>query len=447
MGRPSAIPTDPKPRSPWRRGRVAFLATAGVLSLLIAVGAGFAIATIRHVELNIPRLDVGPQCRGEGCLSNVDPICPRKACTFLVLGSDSRQGLTRKQQKVLGNSKWTSGQRSDTIILVQIDVQKDRTVVLSIPRDLRVPIPGHGFNKINTAFNYGPNLMVKTVEQLTGLQINHYVEVNFTGFERLVDAVGGIPVCIYRPLVDKVSHLMLPHAGCYDLRGPMALAFVRARHIEGDAIPDFSRISRQQLFMRALIGKALSLGSVFHLPDLIRAVQSNLIVDKNMNIYKLQDLTKTLGRLGQRHVIFRIVPALPLRLNGVDYLQLVEPEATRLFRRMRQGRGLGNLGIEAALTPLSPANVAVQVLDATSGGRAQQVVEYLERAGFVVLPLRTAPSDLTRSVILSGRTGAKPSEAVAAYFTSLEVVNTSRHTKGSIVTVVVAADFPPIEGL
>lgn len=420
---------------------------AGVLSLLVAVGSGFAIATIRHVEGHITRLDVGKDCKGEGCLPDVDPICIRKACTFLVLGSDSRQGLTRRQQRVLGSSKWTSGQRSDTIILVQVDVQNDRTVVLSIPRDLRVPIPGHGLNKINTAFNFGPNLMVKTVEQLTGLQINHYVQVNFTGFERLVNAVGGIPVCIYKPLVDKVSQLKLPRAGCYNLRGSTALAFVRARHIEGDAIPDFSRISRQQQFMRALIEKALSLGSVFHLPELVRAVQRNLIVDKNMNIYALQDLTRKLGRLGQRRVSFRIVPAVPLRLNGVDYLQLLEPQATSLFHRMRQGKALGNFGREAPLTPLSPANITVQVLDANSGGRAQQVVGYLERAGFVVLPVRVAPSTLTRSVILWGRTEAKPSEVVAAYFNSLDIVHTNHHTRGSIVTVVVAPDFPALEGV
>jgi LCP family protein required for cell wall assembly len=433
--------------APRHRARTTFLVLAGVLSLLVAASSGFAIATIRRVDGGIVKIPVGSGCKGPGCLPSVDPVCIRKACTFLVLGSDSRQGLTKRQQQQLGtNSRFVTGQRSDTIIVVQVDPQKDRTVVLSIPRDLRVPIKGHGINKINTAFSYGPNLMVQTVEKLTGLHINHYVEVNFIGFEKLVDALGGIPVCVERPMKDKIARLNLPRAGCYNLHGRTALAFVRARHIEGDAIPDFSRISRQQKFMRALIEKALSVGSVFHLPELINAVKRNLIVDEHMNIYDLQDLTTELGRLGQSRVYFRIVPALPVQFGGVDYLQLLQPQASRLFARMREGRALGPYGREAPLTPLSPANVTVQVLDANSGGRAARVVDFLRRAGFVVLPMKLAPPELTRSEILWGHREAKPKEVVSTYLPSIDVRNDPSHTLGSIVTVVVGADFPGIPG-
>jgi LCP family protein required for cell wall assembly len=427
---------------------MAFLVAAGVLSLLVAVGSGFAIATIRQVDARIPKIRVGSDCRGPECLPNVDPVCIREACTFLVLGSDSRKGLTKEQQRALrATTRQAAGQRADTIILVQVDPQKDRTVVLSIPRDLRVPIPGHGVNKINTAFSHGPDVMVRTVERLTGLHVNHYVEVNFIGFERLVDALGGVPVCIDRPMKDRLARLNLPRTGCYNLDGRRALAFVRARHIEGDNIPDFSRISRQQQFMRALIEKSLSIGSVFRLPELIRAVQRNLIVDENMNIYALQDLTQKLGRLGQSHVHFRIAPAVPVQVGRVEYLQLLQPQASRLFRRMREGRSLGGIGREAALTPLSPANVTVQVLDANSGGRAAEVVDFLRRAGFVVLPVKPAPPELDRSVILWGHREAKPKSVVATYLPSLDVVNDPQHTVGAIVTVVVTPEFPPIEGL
>ena len=427
---------------------MAFLVTAGVLSLLVAVGSGFAIVTILNVDRHFTKVPVGSSCRGQDCLTNVDPICIREACTFLILGSDSRKGLSKKQQRALRtNSRAAAGQRSDTIILVQVDVQKSRTIVLSIPRDLRVPIPGHGVNKINTAFSYSPNLMVRTVENLTGLRINHYVEVNFVGFERLVNALGGIPVCIDRPMKDKLARLNLPRAGCYNLHGGTALAFVRARHLEGDNIPDFSRISRQQLFMRALIEKALSIGSVFHLPELIKAVQKNLIVDENMNIFALQDLTRKLGKLGQRHVYFRIVPAVPVQVSGVDYLQLLQPQASRLFERMRDGRPLGGVGREAPLTPLSPANVTVQVLDANSGGRAAQVVRYLQRAGFVVLPVKPAPAELTRSEILWGHRESRPKEVVSTYLPALDVAHDQAHTVGTIVTVVVTSNFPAIEGV
>src|SRR5262245_4977926 len=313
----------PSQRPRRSRTRSVLLVLAGVLALLIATGSGFAISTIRHVEANIRKVDVGAGCTDPDCLSSVTPECADKVCNFLILGSDSRKGVPRQ----FGNTQNSPGQRSDTIMVVTVDPHLNRTVVLSIPRDLRVDIPGYGENKINTAFSHphGANLMVRTVESLTGLQINHYVEVNFLGFESLVNALGGVPVCVNRPLHDTLAGLDLPHKGCYNLKGAQALAFVRARHVEGDNIPDFSRISRQQQFMRALISKSLSAGSLFQLPHLIKAVQNNLILDKNLNLYELQDLTRRLADLGQKDVMFRVVPAVPVEIEGIDYLRLEQP--------------------------------------------------------------------------------------------------------------------------
>ena len=425
------------------RVRTAFLALVGVVSLAISGGSGFAIYTIHHVEQRVVKLQTDPTRRSTD--PNVLPItqtCVNDACNFLVLGSDSRKGIT----KGFGDTKAVHGQRSDTILLVQVDLRHNRTVVLSIPRDLRVNIPGHGDGKINTAFNFGPNTMVRTVESLTGLKVNHYVEVNFLGFERLVNALGGIPICINRPLIDALAGLKLPKAGCYNLHGGQALAYVRARHIQGDNIPDFFRISRQQQFMRSLISKVLSAGSVFHLPDLIRAVQDNLTLDGNLNLYALQDLTKKLGQLGQRGVAFRIVPSVPVQIGGVDYLQLEEPQAGILFDRIGKGLRLGSLGITAPLTALSPANVTVKVLDAASGGAAQRVAGYLQRAGFVVAPVQQAPSGLTKSQILWSATSATQKVVVSSYLTLFPTKRDSQHATGITVTVVVGPDFPGIEG-
>ena len=156
---------------------------ASVFAVLIAVGSGIGIATIRQVERQVIKVEVGKGCTGKDCLPSVEPACVMKACTFLILGSDSRQGLSGS----FGNPTAVAGQRADTIILVQVDAAHGRTIVLSIPRDLRVQIPGHGENKINTAFGYGPDVMVRTVKRLTGLRINHYVQVNFIGFQKLVN--------------------------------------------------------------------------------------------------------------------------------------------------------------------------------------------------------------------------------------------------------------------
>ena len=137
---------------------------AGVLSLAVSASSAFAIATIRHVEHRVTKIQVDQQgtCTSQDCLP-IKPQCLDQRCVFLVLGSDSRKGVP----KSLGSTKWSPGRRSDTILLVQVDAKRNRTVVLSIPRDLRVEIPGHGIGKINTAFGYGPNTTVRTVEKLT----------------------------------------------------------------------------------------------------------------------------------------------------------------------------------------------------------------------------------------------------------------------------------------
>jgi LCP family protein required for cell wall assembly len=421
------------------------LAVAGVVALLVSAGSALSIATIRHVEANIVHISTGPGCErtDPDCLPSIERSgCDQDLCNYLILGSDSRKGVPNA-------AKHVSGQRSDTIMVVIVDTRIKRTTVLSIPRDLRVDIPGYGENKINTAINHphGQNLMVRTVENLTGLSINHYVEVNFLGFQGLVNALGGVPICINRPLVDSLAKLNLPHAGCYNLKGAQALGFVRARHIEGDNIPDFSRISRQQQFMRALISKALSVNALFKLPSLIKAVQANLVLDKSLNLYELQDLTRQLADLGQRSVSFRIVPSVPVQIGAVDYLRLEEPQAPGLFKRIRDGDRLGDLGLHGLLTPLSPANVSVQVLDADSGGAAQQVFDVLQQAGFLMRPLRDAPPDLTTSEILWQTQSSEFKEVVASYLTLFPVRVDRRNTKGSTVVVVVGSDFPGLEGV
>ena len=418
-----------------------FLWAALVLSLGIAAGSGLAIASIRHFERTLVKIDVGRGCRGAGCLRDIEPgPCIREACNFLIIGSDSRRGFRRNTQ--------VEGQRADTIIVVQTDVRNDRTVVLSIPRDLRVRIPGDGWNKINTAFERGANTIVRAVEQLTGLQINHYVQVNFVGFERLVNALGGVPVCVNRPMVDSLSGLNLPRAGCYNLKGRQALAFVRARHIEGDIIPDFSRIARQQQFIRAVIDKALSAGAALRYLEIAEAISDNLKMDRGLDLYSLQDLTLQLARLGQQGVDFRVVPTRPVDIEGVSYLELIRPDAPRLFRRIRDGLALGRVGKEQQFVGLSPANVFVRVMDADSGGAAGEVAEYLRRAGFVVTATEPAPPQLRRTALLWGHGATEELKTVAAYLSTIDRIRRDdRHTVGREITVVIGPDFPGIEGI
>jgi hypothetical protein len=230
------------------------------------------------------------------------------------------------------------------------------------------------------------------------------------------------------------------------MEGKQALAFVRARHVEGDDIPDFSRISRQQQFMRAVIDQLLSAqGLLTDLPGLIKAAQENLAMDDGLNLYDLQDLTRKLSGLGQAGVLFRVVPAIPVQIEGTSYVQAT-PEAEALFERLRQGATPGPYGREQVSTDLSPATVSVMVYDAGGGASVQRVVSYLQRAGFEVLGERPAPSGLRRSIVLAQAGKEDERRVVVSYLPEWPTAKKTERVQasGADVVVVVTADPPPV---
>ncbi len=175
--------------------------------------------------------------------------------TWLLVGSDSRQGLTVEQQEALATGGDTGNGRTDTILLVHIPAfgSSTPTTMVSIPRDSYVPIPGYGRDKINAAFAMGgAPLLAQTIEQATGMRLDHYAEIGFSGFAVLVDAVGGVTVCPTAPIDDPLAGINLP-AGCQKLGGGDALGYVRSR-----ATPraDLDRMVDQRLFMSALLHRA-----------------------------------------------------------------------------------------------------------------------------------------------------------------------------------------------
>jgi hypothetical protein len=288
--------------------------------------------------------------------------------------------------------------------------------------------------------------MVKTVENLTGLQINHFVEVNFVGFQNLVNALGGVPICINKPMLDTYSGLKLTHAGCYNLRGAQALAFVRARHVQGDTIPDFSRIARQQQFTRAIINKVMSAGAILHYPQIVKAISKDIVVDKRLNLYDLQDLTARLSKLGQRGVAFRVVPSRPKVIDGIDYVVATE-SAQELFRRIKGGERLGIIGMAQYLTSLSPAEVNVRVLDAQSNGKAQAVADYLQRAGFLVEPVEEAPPKLLRNTLYWGHRAGDEQRTLTSYLPTLQQFVDNTVARGREMTIVIGPGFTGLEGI
>jgi LCP family protein required for cell wall assembly len=203
--------------------------------------------------------------------------------TYLLVGSDSRKGLTAEQRKQLhtGNA---SGQRTDTIVLVHSG--SGPTLTMSIPRDSSVPIPGHGTTKINAAFAYGgPKLLVRTVEQNTGIHIDHYVEIGLGGFVNIVDSVGGITICPTHNMDDKLANLHVKK-GCQHADGQVALAYARSRHADPQ-LGDIARGGQQREVMSAVGDKALSPWTFinpFRYWNLWMSATDSLQVDQDMGV-------------------------------------------------------------------------------------------------------------------------------------------------------------------
>ncbi|MER5862748.1 LCP family protein [Kitasatospora sp. NPDC002040] len=268
-GGPAAKP--PRRRRRWWR---IVLWTVGLLLLALvatAVGTWFwADGRIRHTDAVADWS--GRPADGPGT-------------NWLLVGSDSRAGLTGQQQQDL-HVGGESGVNTDTVMVLHKG--DNGPVLMSIPRDSYVTIPGHGKNKINAAFaEGGPQLLVQTVEQNTGIRIDHYVEVGFTGIVDIVDALGGVKMCLDQPVVDAKSGADLP-AGCQTLNGTEALQLVRTRYSLPDS--DLSRIKNQQAFLQALAGEVLSPSTLldpFVLYPFLSAALDALTVDRGSSLWTL----------------------------------------------------------------------------------------------------------------------------------------------------------------
>ena len=217
---------------------------------------------------------------------------PGAGTNWLLVGSDSRADLTEQQQAELATGGETGNGRTDTILLIHIPglFSGEPTTMVSIPRDSYVDIPGWGMDKINAAFaEGGPTLLARTVEQATGLHLDHYAEIGFAGLSGIVDALGGVTVCPADPINDPLAGIDLP-AGCQVLDGPNALGYVRTR-----ATPraDLDRMIHQREFMSAMLQRAQS-PAVWLNPwrwyAVPRAALSALTVNTNVHVWNLAAL-------------------------------------------------------------------------------------------------------------------------------------------------------------
>ncbi|MFF3613391.1 LCP family protein [Streptomyces sp. NPDC002580] len=267
------------------------------------------------------------------------------AQNILLIGSDSRSGAGNKKY---GRDSGT--ERSDTTILLHLSANRRSATAMSLPRDLMVDVPGCRrpdgtrtdpmFAMFNYAFQVGGSACtIRTVEKLTNIRVDHHMVVDFHGFKDMVDAVDGVEVCLKEPIDDKAAKLRLP-AGKVVLDGEQALGYVRARKSIGDG-SDTDRMDRQQRFLGALVNKVRSNDVLLNpakLYPVLDAATSSLTTDPGLaSLRGLYDLVRGMRDIPTDNVQFLTVPRTSYVLNA-NRDQLVEPEATRLFARLRADR-------------------------------------------------------------------------------------------------------------
>ncbi len=285
MYQPPGTPPPPQkgfgaapPRRKRRFGRVALI----VLVALLVLAGGTWI----YLESSLNRVAALTDYEGRPAAG--------AGANWLIVGSDSRADLTDEEKAGLATGD-AAGKRTDTIMLMHVPDNDTKPTLVSLLRDSYVDIPGKGKNKLNAAYAFGgAPLLARTVETNTGLRLDHYVEIGFGGFANVVDAVGGVDMCLPNPIEDPLAGINLA-AGCQELDGANALGYVRTR--KGPRA-DLDRVIRQREFISALTDKATSAGTLlnpFKLFPLLSSAPDAVTVDEGDHLHNLPSLAFAMG--------------------------------------------------------------------------------------------------------------------------------------------------------
>ena len=339
-----------------RRQRLG-LAAVGAMSAITLLVSGSAWVLTSYVGSSLGRVNAGTS----GTPSS-GPV------NILVAGVDTRGGLTHRQEIALHVGSAISA-NSDTLMLVHIPADHRSVDVVSLPRDSWVEIPGHGMNKINAAYGIGgAALMVSTVERATGLTINDYIEVNFLGFVKVIDALGGVRICVPFAVDDSYSGLHLS-AGSHHVNGVTALKFARDRH--SFAASDLARIQNQQQLMSSLFAEATQTGVLANpvrLQQVLSSVTAAVKVDKGFNLIRLAD---ELRGMRSANITFTTVPiasASYITPTGQEAVLWDAHAAAALFSKLKKDTGTARpagAGASHSKAAITRAQVSVDVYNGT----------------------------------------------------------------------------------
>lgn len=321
-----------EPQRSWfgrHRALVAFLMLG---TLLLTACGGWAVYLRTQID-NVDRvaIDLDENARPEKATGEA-----AQALNILLAGADAGPGPSIAESVASGD--WQPGShRSDTIMVLHITADRKHAYLISVPRDSWVEIDGVGMSKINAAFSYGgPSLYIKTMEDLTGLRMDHLAIIDWNGFKALTDALGGVEVYIPETFYDD-SQKITWEQGTHKISGKEALQYVRTRH--GLENGDFDRIKRQQNFLRTLMHKLLSQGTMSNpikLTNALQAITSNLTVDDDFSTSQIQSLALSLRGMRTDDVTFITIPTTCCEtIDGQSTVQIKRKKMRELFAAVK----------------------------------------------------------------------------------------------------------------
>ncbi|WP_217242323.1 LCP family protein [Streptomyces sp. AC555_RSS877] len=409
--RPQRRPQPPRSvRPPVRRKKPRWAMRAvTTLSVVVLAAAGIGHAVVTSLDADITRVDPFKDMKNR----------PRAGhgMNVLLVGTDGRDKISEDERRKyrLGGAPCRC---TDTMMIVHISEDRERASVVSLPRDSYAVTPAHTDRttgkrhhghplKLNAAYaEGGPQLTVRTVESMTRVKIDHYLEVDFTSFMKTVDVLGGVEICTTEPLKDTYTGLDLP-PGTHTIQGGQALQYVRSRHVDGTS--DLGRMQRQQRFMAALIDRATSSGILLNpmkFRDITRAVLGSVRADKGFGTHELLDLGRAMRSFSPSSSEFTTVPIgqMGYAVKGVgSTLKWDARKAGRLFRALREDKPLSARKPQSKVlrVDVAPQQIRVQVENGTAtAGLGKRVDAALAATGFRTtrLPVNAADRTVKRTV-------------------------------------------------
>jgi polyisoprenyl-teichoic acid--peptidoglycan teichoic acid transferase len=421
-------------RSWGQRALLTVGASTSTLCLLGASVVGYAL--VQWYRVDRVKVDTDEAEAGE-------PV------NILLVGSDSREG------EAPGEAAQVEGKRTDTIMVMRLDPASEHVAVLSIPRDLVLPIAGTGDEaRINSAYTESGDeqVLIDTIRQNFGIDINHWVEVDFQGFRDLVDALGGVTLYFDHLLRDRASGLHIDALGCVTLDGDMALAYARSRKAEyltedgeweRDPQSDLSRIARQQTLMHEALGGALAeVGNPLRLRELVDIGVSNVSIDRSLGLSEIRRLADRFSEIDPASFQTASLPVLP---RPGDELATVVVDEAAAEPILNVFRGLDPGEVSPSLVEVSVLNGTVADPTRQRDGLAGQATDGLEAVGFGVTPPgddRETFHEHTTVRYASGQLAF--GQRVARHITGGVILEEDPALETGRVTVVIGADFQSI---